>query len=162
MYWVGSWDIWLTGGAYRRLMDGSYRYPYGRLLNQLRGDVNRANDSLGAIESIWARLGSAESVTCEYIPAYAERVAVDSDIRREPVFAPVTDALDSAVTDINSAISAFADACAFPDDEEMLTEQDVRDSLALLASARRNLILADALLNALRNHDPLLSGFETE
>jgi hypothetical protein len=155
LYWVGSWDIRLTSGDYDRLTDTSFLYPYGRLATQLSADISGSLQSLVSIEQIWVSLLEGRNASCDSVPAYAVRVAVDNDIAREPAFAPIVTALDSAVIDINAAISKFDDACALPDDEEQITEQDARTALIDLDEARRNLLLAQALVAALGERNPL-------
>jgi hypothetical protein len=157
LVWIGSWNVTVTGGAFNNVLDTSYLYPYGRLLTQLERDAARSLRSLTAIERVWRSLAEAQSVPCSPIPDYTRRVAVDTDIAREPIFAPVVTALDNAIADVNTAISTFADACALPDDEERITQRDVADALAGLASARRNLTLTVALITELRNRNPLLN-----
>ncbi len=159
LVWIGSWDVWLTGGDYSRLWDAGSLYPYGRLISQLRGDVRRGLTSLSAIQQIWAALASAQPVSCDSVPGYVVRLAVDNDVKVEPIFAPVAQALDDAVADINTSISTFADACS---NGSSVTQADVRQALDGLATAQRNLTLAAALLNELRNRDPLLNGPDTE
>lgn len=162
LFWIGSWDVDITDGDIREVLDTAYLFPYGRLVNRLEIDAGRGLSSLLEIESIWVDLGEADSVSCEDIPDRTTRSAVDNDIEREPIFDPVADALDTAIIEINTAISQFEDACARPDDPDaQLTQQDVNTALDDLEAARRNLALATAILNALRARNPLLNP-ETE
>jgi uncharacterized protein YraI len=163
LYWVGSWDIRLTAGDYLNVEDTVYLFPYGRLTEQITRDISRSLSSLVSIEAIYIALLEGQSVSCDPDdqPIYAVRVAVDNDIEREPVFAPIVGALDAAITEINSAISEFADACALPDDQEQLTEMGARVALLGLDEARRNLLLASALVTALGERNPLLDDETT-
>lgn len=156
-YWIGSWDVDITFGSIDDVLDTTYLYPYGRLVTRLDIDSGRSLSSLLTIENIWVRLGEAQPVSCEDLPEYVERSAVDSDIEREPIFDPVASALDTAIIEINTAISTFDDACARIG-ETQLTQQDVRRALNGLNSARRNLTLAAALLNSLGIRNPLLDS----
>lgn len=162
VYWVGSWNIRQTGGSYDNLPDAGYRYPYGRLVIQLSRDIANAIERLADIERLWVRLQAGENVQCGALPDYLVRASNDNDIAREPEFAPIVGALDTAQTDINAAISRFEDICLLPDDQEIVTQRDINDALNQLEVARRNVTLAVALLNALDNYNPLLDERETE
>ena len=157
LYWVRSWEI-DYGDNYRRVLDISYLFAYSRLTRQIERDLSSANQGLDRIENIWNQLAAGANVSCGYIPALVRRAVPDSDVNREPIFAPLITAIDSAVTEINAAISAFADACGRPDDQFFLTQEEVRAALDHLSSARRNLILADSLVTSLALRDPLLRG----
>ncbi|MBC7810138.1 MAG: hypothetical protein H7175_03280, partial [Burkholderiales bacterium] len=163
LYWVGSWDIRLTAGDYMNVEDTVYLFPYGRLTEQITRDISRSLSSLVSIEGVYIALLEGQNVSCDpdALPTYAVRVAVDNDILREPVFAPIVGALDAAITDINAAISEFADACALPDDQEQLTEMGARVALIGLDEARRNLLLSSALVTALSERNPLLDDEST-
>ncbi len=157
LYWVRSWEI-DYGDNYRRVLDIAYLFAYTRLTRGIEADINSANDSLSQIENIWTQLGQGGSVSCGYIPAFARRKTADSDVRSQVTFAPLITALDSAITDINAAISAFADACGRPSDQYFLTQPEVRDALNHVENARRNLILTNSLVKSLAVRDPLLGS----
>jgi uncharacterized protein YgiM (DUF1202 family) len=156
LYWVGAWDIRLTSGYEENVLDTAYLYSYGRLINQLKSDIADNTRALKRIEDIWLRLQAGDSVSCGYIPPYTSRKATDTDIAREPIFAPSITALDSAIASINSSTSRFSDACGRAGSEFYLTELDVNAALAELDSARRNLNVAASLLVSLQAHNPLL------
>lgn len=156
LYWVGSWDIRITAGNTRSLLDTSYLYPYGRLIAGLRRDIAATNADADRIENIWLRLQAGDGVSCGYIPDYAARETSDTDVAHEPIFAPLIAALDNGVAGTNAAISRFADACARTGDDFYLTELDVRAALADIEEARRNLNVATSLLESLRLDNPLL------
>jgi uncharacterized protein YraI len=156
LYWVGAWDIRLTGGYEDNVLDTAYLYSYGRLINRLRSDIANNTRALNRIEDIWLRLQAGEAVSCGTIPPYTSRRATDTDVTHEPIFGPSITALDSAIASINSATSRFSDACARTGSEFYLTDSDVNTALAELDSARRNLNVAASLLASLQTHNPLL------
>lgn len=156
LYWVGSWNIRITGGWELNLFDTAYLYAFGRLLNTLERDINRARRALRQIEDDWQKLQGGGSVNCDYLPAYAERDTSDSDVGAEPIFAPLVNALDTGIDDTNAAISLLADACGREAGDFYLTQQNVDDALESIENAHRNLNLATSLLASLRHRDPLL------
>lgn len=158
VYWVGSWNIRVINGNYLRLIDTSYLYPYGRLVGVLGRDISQSRARLQDIERIWRNLESGQSVRCDRIPVYLRRQVSDNDVQRVAIFAPSITALDSAIADINTAISAFEDACGRPEDRFYLTIQEVQAALGHLEDAQRNLTLADSLLRSLSIRDPLLDN----
>lgn len=156
LYWVGSWDIRLIDGDYRRLLDLAYLFPYGRLVQSLEENLALALSSYTRILSVWQRLQRGDRVACDPLPGYVERTLTDGDVLKEPLFAPVIVPLDNAVTAINRTISVFEDACTTPG--YTLTPETINTQLAELASAQRNLILAGSLLEPLRARNPLLDS----
>ena len=156
LYWVGAWNIRITGGRERNLFDTAYLYPFGRLLGDLDQDIGSARRVLSQIEAAWRRLQEGGSVNCDALPVYVERDTSDSDVGAEPIFAPLVNALDAGVSDTNAAISLLADACGREDEDFYLTQQDVNAALKHIESAHRNLNLATSLLASLRHRDPLL------
>jgi uncharacterized protein YraI len=154
LYWVGSWNIRVTDGDYRRLLDLAYLYPYGRLVLQLQNNLALGVGSYSQILSVWNNLNQGNSVACEPLPPYVQRILTDADVRKEQSFQPAVTALDDAITSINSAISAFADACADP--KFNLTPEYITTQLTTLDTARRSLILTGSLLEPLRERNPLL------
>lgn len=155
LYWVGSYDIRVVEGSSLTTFDTAYLYPYGRLATQLDTDISDSTTSLRQIENIWQQLEAGEGVSCGFIPDYASRSITDTDIRREPVFAPLVTALDNAIAQINAPIAAFEDACGRRDENFFLTQDDVRTALGDIADARRNLVLAASLLTSLQVRNPL-------
>lgn len=156
VYWVGSWDLRIVAGNVGRLLDTSYLYAYGRLVTNVTRDINDGIRGLNAIESIWRALGNGQPVSCDNLPRYVTRRRVtDVDVAREPIFAPVVEALDTAIGHTNTAISMFEDACAREDG--FITQQDVNTALNEIDSARRNFNLSGSLLATLRQRDPLLN-----
>ncbi len=155
LYWVGSWNIRVVSGNYRRLLDSAYLFPYGRLILQLEENLAITIGSYTQIRNVWQRLGQGATVTCSPTPTYARRLLTDADVQVETEFTPAVTALDAATTSINTAISAFIDLCESTD--RGLTQADVDAALLELASAERNLILAGSLLEPLRVRNPLLA-----
>lgn len=156
LVWVGSWDIRVIDGDYRRLLDLAYLYPYGRLTLQLEEDLALVSGSYSQALDVWFRLNRADQVACSPIPVRATRSLTDTDAAKEPLFLPAAEALDSAVISINLAISAFEDACNNP--TFVLTQEVIDAQLTELDNAERNLILAGSLLEPLRRRNPLLNN----
>ncbi|MBI5670503.1 MAG: SH3 domain-containing protein [Chloroflexi bacterium] len=156
LYWVGSWDIRVIEGDYRRLLDLAYLYPYGRLVTLLEKNLALAVGSYSQITDVWRRLAQGSQVACEPIPPRVQHVITDADARKELSFVPAVAALDSAIESVNRAISAFEDACGTPD--FVLTPEFINTQLAELDNAERSLIIAGSLLEPLRRRNPLISG----
>lgn len=157
LYWVGSWNIRVISGNYRRLLDAAYLFPYGRLVLGLQENLALSIGSFNQIKGVWGRLDQGDQVSCDPIPPYARRTITDGDVRTEPSFTPAVAALDAGVTATNAAISAFEDLCNSTD--ASLTQDDIDAALVKIADAERNLILAASLLEPLRIRNPLLNTF---
>jgi len=155
LYWVGSWDVNIIEGRIDRTLNGGYIYVYGRANTLLQQDVDNISSSLVGIENIWLNLRNGVNVPCSPLPRYAVRTTADRDIEREPIFTPVVIALDDAIADINATISRFEDICI--SDSPFVTIEEVNALLNDLAVARRNITLAQALLNELSDRDPLVN-----
>jgi uncharacterized protein YraI len=153
LYWVGSWDVNVTDGDYRRLLDLAYLYPYGRLVNELSENLAFSLSSYRQILDVWGRLRRGDFVACSPIPLRIEPTLSDADVTREPLFLPAAIALNNAVTAINGAIAAFEDGCRDPN--FVLTIDIIRAQLTALESAERNLIVVGSLLEPLRVRNPL-------
>jgi len=153
LYWVGSWNIRVIDGTYRRLLDIAYLYPYGRLVAQLERNIAQSIGSYAQISSVWQRLSIGNQVSCTPIPLFVRRIITDTDAQKEANFVPAVLALDNAITSINTAISAFEDACG---SDALLSQETVDAALAEIDNAERNLILAGSLLEPLRRRNPLL------
>lgn len=153
LYWVGSWNIRVIDGTYRRLLDIAYLYPYGRLVSLLERNIAQSIGSYTQIASVWQRLSQGDRVSCTPIPLFVKHIITDSDAQKEPNFVPAVLALDNAITSINTAISSFEDACG---SDDTLTKEVIDAALAEVDNAERNLILAGSLLEPLRRRNPLL------
>lgn len=154
LYWVGSWDIRITSGRMSDLLNTAYLFPYGRIASQLDDDLSSIGAALSQIESVWLRLQSGGSVSCTITLPSARRQVADVDLQRESVFEPLVIALDNAVYSVNNAVAAFMDACNRS--EAFIEPQLVRSALDDIANARRELVIANALLDSLQLRDPLL------
>lgn len=154
LYWIGSWDVRVIDGDFRRLLDAAYLFPYGRLLLLFEQNLAIAIGGYEQISSIWFRLERGDSVRCSPIPPFVRALFTEADAQREPNFVPAAIALNSAITAINATIASFENACGNAD--VFLTPDDVEAALTELAEARRNLILASSLLEPLRARNPLL------
>jgi hypothetical protein len=160
LYWVGSWNIRVVDGNFRRLLDTAYLYPYGRLVRQLEQNIAFSLGSFQQINSIWRRLDRGDTVTCAPVPQYVPEIITVTDAQREGRFVPAVIALNNAISGINDTISAFEDACNSTDPNFVLTRAAVTAEIDKLADAERNLILASSLLEPLRIRNPLLSTFQ--
>jgi hypothetical protein len=153
-YWVGSYDLRLVDGDYRRLLDLAYLFPYGKLFLGLQDNIALAIGSYRQISDVWARLGSGVQVSCEPIPPLVEKRITDADATREPTFTPAVAALGRAIDGINGAITAFRDACANP--AFTLTPFYIGVQAETLNAAYRELLLAASMQEPLRVRNPLL------
>lgn len=157
LYWIGSWDVRVVDGDYRRLLDTAYLFPYGRLVRELEQNIAVAIGSYRQIEDVWLRLGRGDAVRCSPIPVYVPVIVSVTDAQREPNFVPAAVALENGIASINRAIAIFENACGNPD--AFLTPDNVAEAQDELANARRNLILVGSLLEPLRIRNPLLETF---
>jgi hypothetical protein len=153
LYWIGSWDVYIDDGDYRRLLDISTMSLYGRLTSQYEESIAIAVSTYSLIDNVWQRLAYGEQVSCSPIPPYARRTISDANTGVEPAFAPALIALDAAIDSTNRAISLFEDLC---NSTRPLTEEDIHTASVELDTAYRNLILASSLLQPLRVRNPLL------
>ncbi len=153
LVWVGSWNIRITDGDYRRLLDLAYTGPYGRLVLGIQSNIALALGSYNQVASIWERLSLGERIVCQPPPPRVDREVMDTDVNSAPEFLPAVRALDSAIQSINRAISAYEDACA---NITPLTSDLVNAQLDEIDNAERNLLLAGSLLEPLRRRNPLL------
>jgi hypothetical protein len=155
LYWVASYDLRPVDGDYRRLLDLAYLFPYGRLFLDLQDNVALAIGSFNQIDGVWSRLAVGNSVSCSPIPPLVDREISTADAGREPTFIPAVAALEAAIDQINSAITAFRDICSAP--AFTLTDAYIAAQVSALDDAYRNLILSASLLEPLRVRNPLLN-----
>ena len=156
LYWVGSYDLRLVDGDYRRLLDLAYLFPYGKLYLALQDNLALAIGSFRQIDDIWTRLGNGLSVACDPIPPLVEKGITTADAVREPTFIPAVTALQAGIDGVNSTITAFRDACSNP--AFNLTREYIRTQATTLDQVNRDLILAASLLEPLRVRNPLLNN----
>jgi uncharacterized protein YraI len=154
LYWVASYDLRLVDGDYRRLLDLAYLFPYGRLFLGFQGNMALAIGSFRQIDDVWTRLSAGNSVACDPIPPLVDREITTADAAREPTFVPAVTALESAIDQINGAITAFRDACT--NSAFTLTPEYITAQVSALDDAYRNLVLSASLLEPLRVRNPLL------
>lgn len=154
LYWVGSYNLNIFDGDYRRLLDLAYLFRYGRLYLGLEENVALAIASFRQIDDIWTRLSEGVSIACDPIPPLVDRGIATVDAASEPTFIPAITALQVAIDQTNSAITAFRDACANP--SFTLTRPYIDTQIVALDEAYRNLILSGSFLNPLRVRNPLL------
>ncbi|MEQ8677213.1 MAG: hypothetical protein RLP44_22200 [Aggregatilineales bacterium] len=154
LYWVGSWDIRIEEGNYRRLLDIAYIFPYGRLVSQFESNIAASVGSFQQINRIWLDLSAGVTVSCGLQVPLVVRELPEGDVAREPLFQPAVVALDNAIAGINAAITTFEDICG--GEERYLDRAAVDTALAQLDNAERNLLLSASLLEPLRARNPLL------
>jgi uncharacterized protein YraI len=155
LYWVGSWNIRVISGNFRRLLDAAYLFPYGRLVLGLQENLAITIGSFNQIKGVWQRLDRGDQISCDPIPTFARRTITDGDVRIESSFGPAVAALDAGITSTNAAISSFEDLCNSTDNT--LTREDIDAAFLYIADAERNLLLAASLLEPLRIRNPLLN-----
>lgn len=153
LYWIGSWDVYIADGDYRRLLDISTMSLYGRLTSQYEESIAIAISTYSLIDNVWRRLAAGEQVSCGRIPPYARRTISDANATVESAFAPALVALDASIAAVNRAVSLFEDLC---NSTHSLTQDDIHSASVELDTAYRNLILASSLLQPLRVRNPLL------
>ena len=156
LYWVGSYDLRLVDGDYRRLLDLAYLFPYGKLYLALQDNLALALGSYRQINDVWTRLANGLSVACDPIPPLVEKRITTADAVREPTFIPAVTALDAGIDGINSTITAFRDACSNP--AFNLTREYITTQTTTLDQVNRDLILSASLLEPLRVRNPLLNN----
>ncbi len=156
LYWVGSHDLRLVDGNYLRLLDLAYLFPYGRLYLELQNNLALAVSSYNQIEHIWSRLEFGYSIACDPIPPFVNRLITLVDVTNQPTFIPSVSALEAGINGINSAITAFRDACNNP--AFTLTREYITTQSDILDDAYRNLLLSASLLEPLRVRNPLLES----
>ncbi len=155
LYWVGAWNLRLTDGRYRSLLDNAYRAAYTRLARQFDDDISDGLRRLSSIENIWRALQRGEEVRCDReLALLPERRVSDSDLNARPQFQPVATTLDTAIGHTNTALAMFHDACNR--EGPYITQQEVRVALEEVDGARQNFNLARSLLVSLQRRDPLL------
>lgn len=152
LVWIGTQNLFIFEGNVLRLLDLSYLFTYGRLFLSLQDNHAIALNSFRQIKDVWGRIAQGNQVACAPLPQRVARTLVDTDVVQEPSFEAAVLALDDAIDGINTAVSAFEDACA-PD--FTLTVDYVNLQLATLAEAERSLVFVGSLLEPLRTRNPL-------
>jgi hypothetical protein len=155
-YWTGTWATGVPAG-YIQLPDASYLYPYGRLLESLRSELDRARRVLSDIGGRWRALGAGRTTTCNAIPDdYLFRglnFRVE-DLNLEPIFRPVAEAMYAGRDAINSALERFRAVCAGP--TRQISPDEIRLALADIETAERYLTITALLLTPFAQRDPVL------
>jgi len=159
-YWIPTWVVGVPRG-YLQVPDAAYLYPYGRLLLQLRDELERANTVLNDIGGRWAALDAGQTTTCNDIPedsALRESSFNAFDLSREPLYQPTAEALGNAQTSMNAALAKFRAVCARGDSDRLVSPEEIGAALADIDAAGRNLTIARTLLEPFSSRDPLLGG----
>jgi hypothetical protein len=159
-YWIPTWVTGVPRG-YLQVPDAAYLYPYGRLLIQLRTELGRAEAIFSDIASRWGALDAGQTTTCNDIPEdFALRDSSFSplDINREPLYQPTAEALLNAQDSINAALAKFRQVCAQPNDNRLVSPEEINAALEDIDAADRNLTIARTLLIPFEQRDPLVNG----
>jgi hypothetical protein len=160
-YWTGSWAVGTPRG-YLQLPDASYLYTYGRLLNQLRSELGRAESVLREIGGRWRSLDAGSAVTCNNIPenfdVREENFSI-SDLNREMIYQPALAALQLAQVSINAAVHDFRQICQ-PGAERQIEPGVILAALEYVTNAEQNLYIARQVVTPLQRRDPLLGNSE--
>lgn len=159
-YWTGSWAVG-NPGYVTVVPDGSYLYPYGRLLDQARRDYQQAVTTYSEISRRWTALNGGQPTTCNAIPDnIASRGAgfSDLDLTYQPLFQPIAEALGNAEAAVNRALEKFRAICGPLESRPPVTPQTVSDALADISDAQRNLNTVRLLLGPFERRDPLIGN----
>jgi hypothetical protein len=159
-YWIPTWETGVPVG-YWQTPDAAYLYSYGRLLLQLRSEINRAYEVLNDIGGRWRALAAGQATTCIDIPEdFRLRRSSFSplDLNREPIYAPTADALVNGRDSINAALGKFRQVCQQTGEDRLVRAEDMRSALDDVDAADRYLTIANTLLTPLERRDPLLSN----
>jgi hypothetical protein len=159
-YWTGTWATGVPGNVHT-LPDGSYLYPYGRLLDQARRDYQQAVETYGDIAGRWTALNSGQPTTCNAIPddiASRGTGFRDIDLNAQPLFRPIAEALSNAESAVNRALAKFRAICTSLDSRPPVTPDTVGAALIDVAEAQRNLNAVRLLLGPFTRRDPLLGN----
>lgn len=161
-YWTASWEVGVPTG-YSATPDGANLYAYGRLLTQLREEINLNGRILGDIAARWSDLDEGLSVSCNRIPddaTFNEASFRSDDVLLEEIFLPSIRALQAGNVSINQALALFRDVCTRQGENRFITPEEVQTALGYTAEANRNFTLARTLLPPLARRDPLLGNTE--
>ncbi len=154
-YWTGSWEVGVPYG-YTQLPDAAYLYPYSRLTQQLRQNVQRAKNLLSDIGGRWRALSEGRPTTCNDIPDdFAITGFTLSDLSIVPAFVPAATGLSEAQTNLNAALAAFRQVCQ--NSERQVSPDVIRSALDDVATARRSLNVLEDLLVPFQRRDPVLN-----
>lgn len=157
-YWTASWAVGVPRG-YEQTPDASSLYAYGYLLSRVRLEIGRTAEILGDIGGRWRALDRGQTTTCNNIPedfALRGNSFVDGTLAREPIYAPIADAMQNAVNSINAAIEKFRAVCR--DSDRLVDPAEISAGMADIETAERNLTIARTLLAPLQRRDPLLKN----
>lgn len=163
-FWTASWDVGVPDN-YIRLPDGSYIYAYGRLLRQLRQELNDNGRIFNNIADRWYNLAAGTSTSCNSIPgpaAISDKNFSAADLSVESIYAPIVKALQDANGEINAAIALFEVVCSRQGEDRYVRSEDVQAALVHVQQAQAYLTLARTLLTPLQRRDPLLGNAEAE
>jgi hypothetical protein len=159
-YWTGSWAVG-NPGRVTVVPDGSYLYPYGRLLDQARRDYQQAVETYSNIAGRWFALNGGQPTTCNAIPEDISSRGSgfsDLDLSYQPLFLPIAEALGNAEAAVNRALAKFRAICGPLDTRPPVTPQTVAEALVDVADAQRNLNTVRLLLGPFERRDPLVGN----
>lgn len=151
-YWVSGFNLRLFDPNFFELLDNNYLYSYGRLSATINRDIGGGLDLLLDVTDYWNALNNGRVINCRELPEYlGARLTSNADVRSEPIFEPVVQALDTARAQTNNALALLETLC---NRNTFVTQSEVFDGLDLVADAQRNYNLASSLLASLRRRDP--------
>lgn len=157
-YWTGTWATGVPTGV-MAVPDGTYLYPFGRLLDQTRRDYGQARAVYSDIGSRWLALNQGQATTCNNIPddiASRGTGFRSLDLSLEPLFGPVAQALAGAETALNRALAKFRAICGPLETRAPVTPEAVAAALADVREAETQLNTVGLLLTPFERRDPLL------
>jgi hypothetical protein len=155
-YWVSSWTVGIPRG-YSSVPDNSTRYAYGRLLRTVRLELDTARATYSTISSRWNALATGQPTTCNDIPddVKPERITfTESDLQAEPLYRPISQALNEARAGINSALARFRVVCGPLESRTPVSGEDIRLAQTDLADAAEALTLVSVLIMPFQRRDP--------
>lgn len=155
-YWVSSWTVGIPRG-YSQVPDNSTRYAYGRLLQTVRLELNTASGVYGDISNRWDALAAGQPTTCNSIPEDVQPESIpitENDLRAEPLYRPINQALVDARASINAALARFRGVCGPLDTRTPVSSEDIRLAQADLETAAESLTLVGVLLTPFQRRDP--------
>jgi len=159
-YWTATWEVGAPAGFYN-LADGVSVFPYGRLLTQLQQAISANSPSLNSIARRWRDLDGGYQTTCNDIPSQTrirDDFFTESDLLKEPSFAPPVTALRASIENINLAITLFEQVCNREGGGRYATSEDVSKALIYIAEAERQFNLVRLFFSPFASRNPLLGG----
>ena len=159
-YWTATWYV-DPPDNYRAVLDASYLFPFGRLLNAMLDVYWESRSKISTMSSRWNDLDAGFAATCNNIPeaiVFPDVLTTGLDLSREPVFTAPFNALTLARDNINIAIAQFEDVCNRDETARFATPEDVEIGQAALQEAQLQLNILDILLNPIGTQHPIANN----